>query len=117
MSGPSIRNWELARALSVHHRVTLAAPGVPKRTSDTFEVRGYKASSLPELVVTHQVVQVSGYLLERHPVLAKAGHLVVDLYDPFPLENLHLHKTAPIADQHRIAASDRAVLTRLIQAG
>jgi glycosyltransferase involved in cell wall biosynthesis len=117
MSGPSIRNWELARALSVHQCVTLAAPGVPKRTGDNFEVRGYDTGSLPELVVSHQVVQVSGYLLERHPVLAQAGRLVVDLYDPFPLENLHLHKTAPIADQHRIAASDRGVLTRLIQAG
>lgn len=117
MSGPSIRSWELANALSTRHRVTLAAPGAPKRTSETFDVRGYAASSLRELVVHHEVVQASGYLLERHPVLAQARHLVVDLYDPFPLENLHLHESAPIADQHRIAASDRAVLTRLIQAG
>lgn len=117
MSGPSIRNWELARALSIRHPVTLAAPGPPTRTSDTFDVQGYSAGSLHKLALNHDVVQASGYLLERHPVLAQARHLVVDLYDPFPLENLHLHKSAPIGDQHRIAASDRAVLTRLIQAG
>jgi glycosyltransferase involved in cell wall biosynthesis len=116
MSGPSIRNWELAGALSGHHRVTFAAPGEPERASSTFEVRGYDAGSLPELVTAHEVVQASGYLLDRHPVLGRARRLVVDLYDPFPLENLHLHETAPIAEQHRIAAADRDVLTRLIQA-
>jgi glycosyltransferase involved in cell wall biosynthesis len=117
MSGPSIRNWELARALSSRHRVTLAAPGQPTRSSDCFDVRGYGAASLPGLVLGHDIVQASGYLLERHPVLSQARRLVVDLYDPFPLENLHLHKSEPIGDQHRIAASDRAVLTRLTQAG
>lgn len=117
MSGPSIRNWELACALASQNAVTLAAPGSPRRSSATFRVCGYDAASLPELVRTHDVVQVSGYLVERHPCLASARFLVVDLYDPFPLENLHMHVERPPAEQHAIAGHDRQVLTRLVQRG
>jgi glycosyltransferase involved in cell wall biosynthesis len=117
MSGPSIRNWELAHALSTRHNVTLAAPGMPQRTGDAFEVRGYDPSSLGDLVSASEIVQASGYLLDRHPVLRRAKYLVVDLYDPFPLENLHLHESGLLAERHRIAANDCNVLTRLIQAG
>lgn len=117
MPGPSIRNWELAHVLSTRHQVTLAAPGEPDRTSDRFRVAGYDDASLAGLVAEHEVVQAYGDLLERHPVIGSARHLVVDLYDPFPLENLHIYETRNPEIGHRVAARDREVLLRLVQAG
>jgi glycosyltransferase involved in cell wall biosynthesis len=117
MSGPSIRSWEFARVLASRHRVTLAAPGEPQRTSDAFEVHSYDADTLPGLVATHEIVQMAGPLLEQFPVLGRARHLVVDLYDPYPLEGLHLYDPRYPEVAYRTAARDREVLTRLIQAG
>jgi len=117
MTGPTIRNWEIARALGREIEVTLAAPGEPGRTGDGFPVVGYGPAGIAGLVAEHSVVLASGYLLDRHPELGSARHLAVDLYDPFPLENLHMHKAVPLAEQHRIAAADRSVLTRLIRSG
>ena len=117
MPGPSIRNWELARLLSRHARVTLAAPGPKGPPSDDFEVVGW-GSVLPLDLVTHSdVVKISGYLLLHHPQIAMARHLVVDLYDPFPLENLHMYEDKSAKDRYRNAAHDRDVQTGLIRAG
>ncbi|MGH7862888.1 MAG: glycosyltransferase family 1 protein [Candidatus Dormibacteraceae bacterium] len=115
MAGTSIRNWELARAVSSHLPVTIAAPGDPEVRSADFRVVGYEPGGLDEEVRKHDVVVVSGFLLEREPGLAKARHLVVDLYDPFPLENLHMHGEASLPDRMRIDAYDRSVLSRLIR--
>ena len=117
MSGPSIRNWELSRVLAATNDVTLAVPGTPGRVADDFAVRGYGPGGLGEMVDAADVVVASGYLLESHPELLSARHLVADLYDPFPLENLHMHKAVPLEEQYRIAAHDRGVLSRLTRSG
>ena len=117
MTGPSIRNWEISGALATRNQVTLAVPGASNRSHPTFDVVGYNDESLVRLIGEHDVVLASGYLLERHPSVAEARHLVVDLYDPFPLENLHMHTDSSPEEQYRIAAHDRAVLTRLVRAG
>ena len=117
MTGPTIRNWELAHVLAQHMRVTLAVPGQPEMKGSNFDVVGWEAGSLDPLVATHDIVQVSGYLLDIHPGLAKARHLVVDLYDPFALENLHMHVSLAPEQRYRIAAQDRAVQMRSLRAG
>ncbi len=117
MTGPSIRNWEISAVLAGEHDVTLGVPGATERSHPAFKVVAYDDESLEALVRDHEVVLASGYLLDRHPSLGRARHLVADLYDPFPLENLHMHTAASPEEQYRIAAYDRAVLTRLIRAG
>jgi glycosyltransferase involved in cell wall biosynthesis len=117
MTGPSIRNWEIAAALAGENDVTLAVPGATDRSHANFKVVPYNDKSLTRLIPDYDVVVASGYLVERHPSLAQASHLVVDLYDPFPLENLHMHTEASPEEQYRIAAYDRAVLTRMVRAG
>jgi glycosyltransferase involved in cell wall biosynthesis len=117
MSGPSIRNWELSAALAAENDVTLAVPDRAKRSHADFQVVPYRGRSLETLVHDHDIVMCSGYLLERQPSLEQARHLVVDLYDPFPLENLHMHTAAPLMEQYRVAAYDRRVLTRLVRTG
>ena len=117
MSGPTIRNWELARVLSETNAVTLAAPGQPTLSSVQFAVVSMDGEALASLVAASDVVVIAGYLLDKHPSLGKARHLVVDLNGPFTLENLHMHKDASLPEQERIAAADRDVLTRLIRSG
>jgi glycosyltransferase involved in cell wall biosynthesis len=118
MTGPAIRNWELARvAAGAGHQVTLAVPGRPEREGQGFAVQTYAgAADLGRLVREHEVIQVSGYLLDQHPALGRARHLVADLYDPFPLENLHLRLDASAETRYRDSAYDRSVVTRLAQA-
>ncbi|HYA00302.1 MAG TPA: glycosyltransferase family 4 protein [Candidatus Binatia bacterium] len=92
MAGPSIRCFELARVLSADgHRVTLASPFTSDLPPQPFALTQYDASSLPGLVAEHGVVILQGWVMERFPFLRDAqARLVVDLYDPFPLEVLIL---------------------------
>jgi len=117
MTGPTIRNWELARVLSPDNNVTLAVPAASEQLPAPFSLVRYDVRKLKELVELHEVVICSGYLVERHPFLADARYLVVDIYDPFPLENLHMHKAATLEEQSRVAAYDRGVQTGLVQRG
>jgi glycosyltransferase involved in cell wall biosynthesis len=117
MTGPTIRNWELAKVLGRRCNVTLAVPGTTDVTGVGFVVVGWRGDLPLDLITGHDVVKVSGYLMDRYGALAQAKHLVVDLYDPFPLENLHMHEGAPLAERHRIAAYDRDVQTSLLRAG
>ena len=92
MAGPSIRSFEFARVLSADgHRVTLASPFPSDLPPQPFSVTTYDASSLPALVAQHRVVVLQGWVMERFPMLREADvRLVIDLYDPFPLEVLIL---------------------------
>jgi glycosyltransferase involved in cell wall biosynthesis len=117
MTGPAIRNWELCSILALENDVTLAVPGATDRSHPGFRVVAYDDKSLSGMVRQAEVVVGSGYLMDRHRSLRHAKHLVVDLYDPFPLENLHMNTGADLQEQYRIAAYDRAVLTRLVRAG
>ena len=117
MAGPSRRNWELARVLAHRFDVTLAAPGRPAVKSAEFEVVGWESDLADELIAAGDVVKASGFLLFEHPNIAKARHLAVDLYDPFPLENLHMYDDRTLEDRYRIAAHDRDVQTGLLRAG
>lgn len=117
MSGPSIRNWELAAALSGRHQVTLAVPGQPTRTDPRFRVVGYRRGKLRPLVQEHEVAVISGFLLHENRQLLEAPHLVVDLYGPFALESLHMHEDMNEKDRYVLARLQRQALTQLIQAG
>lgn len=103
MAGPAIRYWELARVLSEHFHVTLAAPGTPTRLSDAFSVRGYKRmdeASIAPLVQEADVILAFAYMLVELPILESAGKpLILDLYDPYVLENLETYGTMPLQAQ------------------
>jgi glycosyltransferase involved in cell wall biosynthesis len=117
MSGPSIRNWELAASLSRRHEVTLAVPGPVDVSHPSCRLVSYDAKSLPGLVASHEIVQTYGFVLYFNPVVREAAHLVVDLYGPFQLEGLHRHGEHPIARQRAMAASDRDALLDMVIAG
>lgn len=98
MAGPGIRYWELARQLARDAEVVLAVPNVPALTAPGFRIERYRPWSLQRLVRWADVVVCQGF---RFPlaVLQLAGKIVVvDLYDPVPLEILEHYRDAPRRD-------------------
>jgi len=93
MAGPAIRAVELARVLSGTHEVTLAVPNDCTLELGLPRVR-YSHQSLPALAAGFDAALVGGLTLALCPSLADTGvPLIVDIYDPFTLENLQLFST------------------------
>jgi glycosyltransferase involved in cell wall biosynthesis len=118
MAGPAIRCTEFARALAAHHPVTLAVPVPAALPAEPFTLAVYDGSSLPELVRGHDVLVLSGFLLYKYPFLKQTGKpLVVDIYDPFVLENLEIHRGKSLPERAGIHAVDLGVQLDLLRCG
>lgn len=130
MAGPSIRAWELAGALArAGVPVTLAAPRL--------DLPGMQASGLPAppallrplaygkddgvlraAAEEAAAILVQGMGLAHHPFLGALDKpLVVDLYDPFVLENLPQRAEETLAGRRRHHASDLAALNGQLERG
>jgi len=118
MAGPGIRAWEFARVLCREHQVTLAAPPPLTATGDGFEVVEAVRSVIGREAAAADAVVVQGSALDLFPSLAGLDRpLVVDLYDPYVLENLEIHAAQPMADRLTIADQDLAVLRQQVVLG
>ena len=113
-AGPALRAAGLVRGLAANGiDAVLVAP------TGSEAPEGCALASLDDLealVRTGATMLVSGFLLERHPVLAEARHLVVDAAGPFLLENLVVHQQEPEARRRRVLTDESAVLARLLAA-
>ena len=109
MAGPAIRAWEFARQLSKENQVTLAIPNKSSLRGEGFSLITYDRQRLRELATDADCAIVSGLTLMQYPFLRQASPvLVVDIYDPFVLENLQL-----FADQStRVRLQDHVGLAR-----
>jgi glycosyltransferase involved in cell wall biosynthesis len=66
---------------------------------------------MERLVASHPIVIAFGYLLRQYPVIRrKARYLVMDLYDPFILENLLMHDDLPRQRRQEIHGYDLSVV-------
>jgi glycosyltransferase involved in cell wall biosynthesis len=105
MAGPGIRYVELARALAVRHRVTLAVPGPTPAEPVIPGVRlvGYAGRrALHALLPGHQTLVTQ--LVQPRLVAAarRAGlRVVLDGYDPVIIEGLAGSSSLPAAAQRR----------------
>jgi len=118
MAGPGIRAWEFARLLSREHEVTLAAPPPLGAQGDGFAVVEAVRSEIKRTAAAADAVIVQGSALDLFPSLAGLDRpLVVDLYDPYVLENLEIHARLPMPDRLTIADQDLAVLRQQIVLG
>ena len=114
MAGSGIRATEIARILASEHRVSLAAPP-PVPVDSHIPVYEMGGHVMRELLAHQDVVITSGALPVRG--LGNRQRLVVDLYDPFLLENLQLYKPESAGARTRIHARDIAILTAQIRRG
>jgi glycosyltransferase involved in cell wall biosynthesis len=130
MAGPGIRAWEVSRRLAKHFRVALAVPDYSPRSGDPdfyrrlpFELHAYSVTEperLLELARGSKIVITQGYVLSKFPGLkALDVHLICDLYVPFPLENLFVHKwkVPNLKDREFIHLNDLRVFNDQVMAG
>jgi len=102
MAGPAIRAWEIASALAEEHEVQLLTTLSCDVTHPRFKARsisGFK--ELKELEQWADVIIFQGGFLEVNPWLKKSRKtLVVDIYDPFHLEQLEQGRELGERDRH-----------------
>jgi len=89
-AGPAIRAWHLAAALAGEHEVQLVTTSPhADLADDRFRIRSVTGPRLAALGRWADVVVVQGDLLSKYPGLATTpAVVVVDLYDPYHLEQL-----------------------------
>jgi glycosyltransferase involved in cell wall biosynthesis len=120
MAGPAIRAWKMAGALSgAGHDVTLFTTGTCDPLPAQFTVRRGWTDELKQLEAWCDVIVFQGFVIDGQPWLAQTDKvMVVDLYDPFHLEQLELSREA---DEHdvrvEVVASTVAVLNEQIARG
>ena len=120
MAGPGIRAWELTCTLRRHASVTLAIPNESRLTADGVDIRTYDSngSSLWQLAQLADVLLVQGFTLYHFPFLKNLDKpIVVDLYDPFVIENLEVHSFRAMFERHRVHDRDLAVLIEQLNIG
>lgn len=102
MAGPGVRCWEFAKVLSKFCEVTLAVPNDSDLRPTRFTLLKYNREALPRLATGSDVIIVSGLTLALYPFLRDLSiPLVVDIYDPFTLENLQLFSDRDLAFRQR----------------
>jgi GT2 family glycosyltransferase/glycosyltransferase involved in cell wall biosynthesis len=93
MAGPAIRAWEIARALSVEHDVQLVSLGRCEVSSPDFRTASVGSRELRDLERWCDVFLFQGLVMAANSWLADSEKVVVvDVYDPFHLEQLEQAK-------------------------
>jgi glycosyltransferase involved in cell wall biosynthesis len=111
-AGPALRAAGLARGLAAKGLEVLLVAPVGSRAPEGCGV--VALVDVGGLVEQGATMVISGFLLERYPMLAQARHLVVDAAGPFLLENLVVHETETAERRRRVLADESAVLARLL---
>ncbi|HEV3352341.1 MAG TPA: glycosyltransferase, partial [Acidimicrobiales bacterium] len=89
MAGPGIRAWNMAAALAQEHDVELVTYQTCTITDPRFTIRRVNEAELRKLEDWCDVLIFQGYLLAHFPFLKESRKvIVVDIYDPFHLEQL-----------------------------
>ncbi len=91
MPGPAIRAWELANVLGQHHDVVLASTVAVSGAHPNAEMRLAAGPAIRELVEGSDVSFAPSSLVYMADELREtAKPVVVDIYDPYHLENLEM---------------------------
>ena len=98
MAGPGIRYWEFAKHLSKEHEVILLTPNRSSLSHPRFQIIQRTRQTLKTTLRQADVVVTQGYLFALAPLLFMDKPLVIDLYDPLPVELLEHHAHLPLYD-------------------
>lgn len=121
LAGPGMRYLEMARALSRDLDVSLVVPGetslhIPSVHFTTYQFE--QPAAVYKLIEACDVVLISSFILEKFPLLTNyQKRIVVDLYDPTILENLHLYENEPLGVQEALNTQVVQFTNRLLQIG
>lgn len=89
MAGVGIRYWEFANTLCKDNEVTLAVPNKNFPYSDKFNVVKYNLTNFKDLTKGIDLVILQGHISNYFFNQVKNIPTVIDLYDPYILENLN----------------------------
>jgi hypothetical protein len=121
LAGPGMRYLEMARVLSRDLDVILAVPGETSLQVPGVRFAAYQfeqPAAVYKLIEACDVVLISSFILEKFPLLTKyQKRIVVDLYDPTILENLHLYEHEPLGVQEALNTQVVQFTNRLLQSG
>jgi glycosyltransferase involved in cell wall biosynthesis len=121
MAGPGIRYWELARVLAASCDVRLAVPWRSELRAEAFAVQAYQPgdwNSLKDLVDEADVIVPCGFVLHQFPQISLLGRpIVIDGYDPYPVESVSLVMGRPPEQQEIYQRGLLETLYRECQAG
>jgi glycosyltransferase involved in cell wall biosynthesis len=97
MAGPAIRAWQIAAALAPDHDVRLVTTSECLVDSPDFDVRRVvDEEGARELEAWCDVLFFQGNVFDEYPALQRTDKVViVDLYDPFHLEQLEQTREHP----------------------
>ena len=103
LSGPGIRAWHMAEALSASHDVTLVSlTGVDEALSSAFRLTHVEPGddkTFSGWESWADAITFQGHAMELFPSLrASSKHLIVDIYDPMHLEQLEQARHLPAAE-------------------
>jgi glycosyltransferase involved in cell wall biosynthesis len=103
LAGPAIRAVELGRVLSAEHHVEVASTASCSGPGPDGNWQFVDEAALRALATECDVVVVGGDVLAANTWLAEAGPaIVVDLYDPFHLEQLEQARDLGVAERRRV---------------
>lgn len=95
MAGPAIRSWEIAKALSKDHQVTLVSPNQPDIEGYGFQLMQQGSPKFKQHQQSADVMIVQVLTLDLVVSAKRHGtRIIMDAYDPVPLEILELFKEA-----------------------
>lgn len=121
MAGPGMRYLEMGMALSEDLHVTLAVPSKTSLTRPGISLVNYdprKSQTLEDICLDQDFLLISSYLIDKHPFLWKTqAKVVVDLYDPFVLENLHYYQDESMDAQLVLHEQSVQLTNRLAKIG
>ncbi len=121
MGGPGLRYMQISQAMCADVDITLAVPNQTSITIPGVKIVAYqedRASFLKSLVDAHEIVLISGYMAIRYPFLYQVkARLIVDLYDPFFLENMFYYLEQPLPEQVQRNQTAIEATNRLLQLG
>jgi hypothetical protein len=118
MAGPAIRAWQIALALSREHDVHLVSTvGCELRHPD-FATGTVDTDRMVDLESWCDIVVFQGYIMHEYPVIAASKKIiVVDIYDPFHLEQLEQARDLGEEDRREIVQASVHVLNQQLTRG
>ncbi|CAM4471120.1 glycosyltransferase family 4 protein [Paenibacillus tarimensis] len=107
MAGPGIRYWNFAKELSKDFNVVLFTPNDCQLTVVEFTIKTIAKKELIKEINAADTVILQGMTLWTYPFLKRLNKpIIIDLYDPFILENLETFISSDEAENlHKAALS------------
>ena len=113
MAGVGVRYLEMARFLSRRHQVTLLAPNDDLPQEQGFRLDTWREGEFARLTRDAEAVVIHGHVSNHYFAEVQGIPTVVDLYDPFLVENMHY--AASMGEE--VFLFDHATLSRQLHRG